>query len=478
MAINNLKQQTKRGLYWRFAEQFSCGGIQFVVGIFMARLLSPEEFGITALPAVFMAVATIFTSAGFAQALIRKPDLSEKDLSTSFYYSLGAGILMYVLMFFAAPWIAEFYHTPILTLLIRVSAFSFIYGALRTPQDILLNRNLNFQTSAKTSFICRVLSGAIGIAMAYTGYGVWALVISSMIGDITSVMLLWYKVRWLPREGWSKTSFIYLWNFGNKMMGSWLIGTLYENIAPILIGKFFSPVQLGVYNRAAGYTNLPSQNITKTVQGVSFPVLSKIQNDDDQLQSHYRRILRVSAFVVFPLMMILAATAKPLIVLMITEKWLACVPLIQIMCLSMMWYPIHAINLNLLEVKGRSDLFFRLELIKRGMGIIILICTLPYGLEAFCWGGVASSLLCLFVNTYYTGKLIKVGYFIQMKDISGILLISVICFTVTYFTGDLFANNLPKLVFGSLCGAASYILIAYIFHFEELRDVRFLIFNK
>lgn len=478
MSQGNLKYQTKKGLYWKFAEQFSNYGIQFIVGIFMARMLSPEDYGLTALPAVFMAISGIFVSGGFGTALVRKPDLKEEDLSTAFYYSMGVGILCYVILFIASPWIADFYNAPILTSLMRVTALSFLYSPLGTVQGVLLNKRLDFKTPAKVSVVCRILSGVIGIVMAYTGYGVWALVISGLISGIVSMLITLSVVRWFPKTGWSKDSFRYLWGFGNKIMGSWLLGTVYENIAPIIIGKYFSPAQLGIYNRAQGYAKMPSQNVTGTLQGVTFPVLSQIQDDEERLARAYRKMLRVSAFIVFPLMMMLAALARPLVLALITAKWEACIVLLQIMCLSMMWYPIHAINLNLLEVKGRSDLFFRLEVIKRSVGLLLLICTLPLGLVAFCWGGVAGSMVSLFINTYYTGKIIHVGYVRQMKDLAHILLLSFAMFGVVWGILQFISNSWIQIIVGGIVGGTFYLACSYLFKFSELKEVKYLMSKK
>lgn len=475
MSQDNLKYQTKKGLYWKFAEQFSNYGIQFIIGIFMARMLSPEDYGLTALPAVFMAVSGVFVNGGFGTALIRKPDLKEEDLATAFYYSMGVGFLCYIILFAASPWIADFYNAPVLKPLMRVTALSFLYSPIGTPQGVLLQKKLDFKTPTKISVVCRVLSGIIGITMAYSGYGVWALVISGLVAGIVGQVVTISVVRWYPKTKWSKESFHYLWNYGNKIMGSWLLGTLYENIAPVIIGKFFSPAQLGIYNRAQGYANMPSQNVTGTLKSVTFPVLSQIQDDNERLARSYRKMLRVSAYIVFPLMMMLAALARPLILAFITAKWESCIILLQIMCLSMMWYPIHAINLNLLEVKGRSDLFFRLEIIKRGVSLGILCCTLPFGLVAFCWGGVAGSMISLFINTYYTGKLIHVGYMRQMKDLAHIILLSFVMFGVVWGLIQLIPNIWLQIILGGLVGFVFYIGCSLVFNFSELQEAKYLL---
>lgn len=474
----NLKQQTKKGLYWSFFNQFANYGMQFCVGIVMARLLSPSDYGITALPAVFMAVAYIIQNGGLSGALIRKTDLSEKDLSTAFYYSISVGIVLYVVMFFSATWIADFYNTPVLVPLIRVTALGFLWGPLGTPQNVILNRKLDFKTPTKISIISRIVSAIVGISMAFIGYGLWALVISGLLSSFLSLLMNWYVVRWIPKTGWSKDSFKYLWDYGNKMMASSLLDTLYNNIAPVFIGKFYSPAELGVYNRAQGYAMMPSQNVTGVIQGVTFPVLSKMQNDDEALAHNYRRMLKATEFIIFPIMMMLSALAHPLVIILVTAKWESCVILLQIICFSFMWYPVHAINLNLLQVKGRSDLFLRLEIIKKIVGVSILAITLPHGLIVFCCGSVVSSLIALVINTYYTGNLINVGYFKQMRDLLPIVLLGLVMFAMIHLSNYLISNMLLQIICGGILGAIVYIGGAILFKFSELDDVKYMLKRK
>lgn len=475
MAEENLKQQTKRGLYWKFAQQFSNYGVQFIIGIFMARLLSPSDFGITALPGVFMAIAGIFAEGGFGSALVRKPELKEEDLSTVFLYSMGVGMTCYTLLFIAAPWIADFYNTPVLKPIMRVTALGFIYGPIGTPQGVLLQRRLDFKTPAKISVVVKILSGVIGVTMAFTGYGVWALVISGMFAGIVGQIITISIVRWYPKTGWSRESFKYLWNYGNKMMASGLLDTLYNNITPIIVGKYYSTADLGVYNRAQGYAAMPSRNILDVVRAVSFPVLSKYQDDTKILISHYRKMINVSAFIVFPLMMLMAALARPLIITMITVKWEACIILLQLICFSMMWYPIHALNLNILMVCGRTDLFFRLEVIKKVWGLIIMGCSLPFGLVAFCAAGILSSIVSVYINTWYTGKLWGFGFKEQMKDLFPILLLGCIMFGCVLFLTYIIPNLIWQIIVGLILGGTLYLGCAYMFKFHELKDVQFLL---
>lgn len=475
---SSLKSDTKKGLYWSFFNQFANYGMQFCVGIVMARLLSPSDYGITALPAVFMAVAMILQDTGLCDAMVRKPDLMDRDLSTAFYYSTGMGIVMYTILFFASPLIADFYNTPVLVPLIRVSALCFLWGTLITPQAVILKRKLDFKTTARISVTTKIFSACIGIGMALAGFGLWALVLSGLLSGLLYMILIWFAVRWLPTTGWSKDSFRYLWRYGNKMMASAMLDTLYRNIAPIFIGKYYSPSQLGIYNRAQNYANMPSQNVTGVIQNVTFPVLSKLQGDDERLAINYRRMLRCTAFVIFPVMMMLAALARPLVITMVTAKWEPCIILLQIMCFSMMWYPVHSINLNLLMVKGRSDLFFRLEVMKKIMGLSILVFTLPMGLVYFCLGGILSSMISLVINTYYTGKLINVGYLKQMKDLFPIFSLSMLLWICVHVCNYFISNMILQIVIGGILGTMVYIGTAYVFKFKELDDVKYMLKRK
>lgn len=475
---NNLKQQTKKGLYWSFFNQFSNYGMQFCVGIVMARLLSPSDYGITALPGVFLAIAAVFQDSGMAGALIRKPEIEEKDYSTLFLYSIGMGILMYAALFFASPYIASYFETPVLIPLVRVTALTFLWGPITTVQYVILKRKLDFKTPTKISIATKIFSAIVGITMAYMGYGLWALVISGVLSGFLNLILIVWAVRWYPRTGWSNESFKYLWGYGNKMLASSLLETAYSNITPLFVAKYYSPADLGVYNRARNYAIMPSQNVTGVIQNVTFPVLSKMQDDDESLARNYRRMLKTTAFVVFPLMMILAGLARPLIITMITAKWEACIILLQLLCFSLMWYPIHSINLNLLQVKGRTDLFFRLEVIKKIIGLSILVVTLPLGLVVFCIGGIISSLVCLAVNTYYTGKLINVGYLKQMRDLFPTFFLSLVLFGVILALNQFISNYLLQILVGGTVGSLVYLGGAFLFKFDELNDVKYMLKRK
>lgn len=474
----NLKTKTQKGIVWSFIERFATQGVQFLFGIILARILSPEDYGIIAMPLVFLAIAQCFIDSGFSSALIRKQNLTEDDLSTAFYFNVGVGVICYLLLFFTSPLIADFYNTPILANLLKVTALATLFNPLSAVQQALLTRKIDFKTQAAISLSGAFVSGVAGLVMAYSGFGVWALVCQQVGGYFIRTILLWMFGTWRPKRRWSWDSFHYLWGFGSKMLGAGLLDTAYNNIYTVVIGKFFSANDLGNYTRAQQFATLPSSNITGVLQRVTFPVLSSIQDDDKRLAKNYRKILKLSAFLIFPLMLMLSAITRPLVYVILTEKWEGCIILLQIICFGMMWYPIHAINLNLLTVKGRSDLFFRLEVFKKVVGVIILCITIPLGLLWMVIGSVVVSLFSLVINTYYTGKLIHVGFFKQMHDILPIFCASFFMWIVVHISLLLSSNNWIQLGIGIIVGIVTYFCMTKMCLASVWKDVLSMIPNR
>ncbi|MDE6085216.1 MAG: lipopolysaccharide biosynthesis protein, partial [Muribaculaceae bacterium] len=387
---DSLKSRTIKGTVWSSLERFSVQGIQFIVMILMARVLTPADYGMIGMITIFLAVSQSLIDSGFSQALIRKQNRSDIDNSTVFFFNVGVGIFLYGILFVCAPLISDFYSEPKLTSITRVIGLSLVFNSLVVVQRALLTINLDFKTQAKASLIAALISGIIGISMAYGGYGVWAIVFQQIINLSIVTILLWIYSKWKPIAAYSWASFKELFSFGSKLLAAGLIDTIYKNIYLIVIGKIFKASELGYYTRAHQFSDFASSNITGIFQRVSYPVLCTIQDNDAKLADVYRRILKTSAFVVFPLMMGLAALSKPVILAFLTEKWSFSATLLIPLCFSSMWYPIHSINLNLLQVKGRSDLFLRLEIMKKIIGVTILCITIPFGLLTMCWGAVVN----------------------------------------------------------------------------------------
>ncbi len=475
---DSLKQKTVKGVFWSSAERFSVQGIQFFVMIVMARLLTPKDYGLVGMLTIFIAIAQSLIDSGFSQALIRKQHRTETDNSTVFYFNVVVGLLLYAIFYISAPWVARFYDSPELTALMRVVCLSVVFNSLAVVQRALLTVCIDFKTQAKASLTAAIISGIVGISMAYAGFSYWSIAAQQLINLGLNTLLLWIFARWHPCRTYSWTSFRELFAFGSKLMVSGLLDVVYRNMYLLVIGKVFTASSLGYYTRANQFAEFPSSNLTGIMQRVTYPVLCQIQDNDERLAQIYRRFLRLSAFLIFPLLVGLSAVAEPFVLLLLKEQWLFAATLLQIICFAMMWYPIHAINLNLLQVKGRSDLFLRLEIIKKAIAVLILCVTIPMGLIAMCVGQILSSLIALIVNTNYTSKLIQVGFLRQMRDLLPTLLLSLSMWGVVYGITSCLSGIILQLIVGIVAGMVYYIALSALFHFPELKELYSIIRRK
>lgn len=427
-----LKNKTKKGVLWSAAEKISTQGIQFLFSIILARLLAPDDYGIIAMPMVFLVLAQVFIDSGFSNALIRKPDLKEEDLSTAFYFNILVGCFCYFVLFVSSPYIATFYNTPILEDVLKVTALTTLFTPLCAVQQAILTIKIDFKTQAKVSLSAQIFTGVIGIAMAYTGCGVWSLAISQAAASFLRTILLWYYSHWRPKTKWSRESFLYLWGFGSKLLGAGILDCLYQNMYTLIIGKVYQKSDLGYYTRSQTFAHLPTSSLYSIIKRVSFPVLSSLQSDEKSLMHTFKKIYRQTVYLIFPVIMGMAGMASPLFRLLLTEKWMPAVPYFQILCFAMMWLPVDALNLNLLTIHGRSDLFFKLEVIKKIVGVIILVCTLHSGIFILCIGYSAYCLFEIITDTYYTGKFFNYNLLMQIKDVAPILFLSFVLFLVGF----------------------------------------------
>ncbi len=420
----SLKHKTVKGVGWSFVDNIANSGITFLVGLVLARILTPAEYGVMAMVTIFIAISNSIVDSGFSNALIRKMKIERVDYNTVFYFNLVVSLFLYLVLFLCAPAISSFFKEPILVDVMRVIGWILVINALAIIPRTILVRNVDFKTQTKVSLISSILSGAIGIGMALTGFGVWSLVGQQLSRQLLNTMFLWFFCRWRPVWEFSVQSFKELFGFGSKLMLSGLLNTIYNDIYSLVIGRCYSAADLGQYTRASQFNTIFSSNLTTVVQRVSYPVLSSIQNEEDRLREAYRRVIKVTMLVAFACMLGLAAVAKPLLVLLIGEKWLPAVYFLQIICFSGMLYPLHAINLNILQVKGRSDLFLKLEIIKKIIATIPIVIGIFWGIELMLWGSVCSSFIAFFLNSYYSAPLIGYPTSRQIKDVTPTLGIS------------------------------------------------------
>ena len=465
----SLKQKAITGVVWSAIENLSVKGVQFVLGIILARILMPDDYGLIGMIMVFMAISATFIDSGFSKALIQKKDRDEKDFSTVFYFNIVIAVCFYLILFLCAPFIANFYHQQVLVSIVRVFGLVVIINSFAVVQRSKFSINIDFKSQTKASLLSILISGIFGIYLAYSGYGVWALVVQTLINASLNVGMLWYLSKWIPRDGFHYNRFKSLFSFGSKLLLSRLIDTIYQNIYLIVIGRLFSIAELGYYTRAKQLNDFPSINITSILQKVTFPLLSGIQDDNIRLKENYRLIIKLSAFVVFPLMIGLAALAKPLIVLILTDKWLNSVWILQLLCFAGMWYPINALNLSVLNVKGRSDLFLRLEIIKKVIVTIVLVFSIPFGIKAIIIGQIFTAIISVVINTYYTNVIISYSLIQQLTDIIGVLLVSLIMGMIIYFTIGFIENNLLQLLVGFVEGFIFYIGLTWYANIGEIR---------
>jgi len=415
---DGLENKTFHALFWSFLERIGQQGTQFIIGIVLARLLLPAQFGLIAMLTIFMAIAQSFIDSGFGQALIQKQDATHIDECSIFYFNILVGFLAAGLLCLAAPWIASFYNQPLLISLTCALSLNMVINAFGLVQTTLLTKHIDFKTQLKVSVIATVISGAISITMAFNGFGVWSLVAQSLSSNLFRAALLWSFNTWRPSLAFSFIALRCMFAFGSKLLCAGLIATIFDNIYLIVIGKMFSASDLGFYSRAKGLQQLPVSNISTIISRVTFPVFSSMQGDKPRLKRSFRKALLTLAMVNFPIMIGLAIVARPLVLVLLTDKWLPCVPYLQLFCVVGILYPLHAINLNVLIAQGRSDLNLRITVLKNFLKVLLLAITWRWGIEAILWGQITLSLLCYFVNTHYTAVLIKYSVREQIYDLS------------------------------------------------------------
>lgn len=474
---DTLKNKTIHGVGWSFIDNISGSGISFLVGLVLARLLSPEEYGIMAMLAVFLAVSNSIVDSGFSSALIRKSDVVELDYNTTFYFNLAVSCLLYCVLYVSAPLISDFFSEPLLVPITRVFGLILIVNAFSIIQRTILVKAVDFKTQTKISLISSVTSGVIGISMALCNCGVWSLVGQQLSRQVLNSLFLWIYGKWKPLWEFSYQSFKELFGFGSKLLLSGLIDTFYKNIYYLVIGRFYNAAQLGQYTRAEQFTTIFSSNLTSVIQRVSYPVLSSIQEDSERLCDAYRRIVKVTMLITFACMLGLAAVAEPLIQILIGGKWLVAVPFLQILCFAEMLYPLHAINLNILQVKGRSDLFLKLEILKKALGIIPVVLGIFVGINYMLWGAVVLSFICYFLNSYYSGKLIDYSAKEQIKDIFPCFTISLLVALLMWGITFLELNLFVTLIFQLVAGAFFAFFIYEKLQLEEYKEVRKIILS-
>lgn len=462
---------------WSAADAFLGQGVTFLVGIVLARLLSPDEYGLIGICLIFNTVLSGIVDSGFSNALIRKKDCTDDDYNTMFLTNLGFSIVLYGLLFVCSPLVAHFFGRQELTALVRATGLLLFFNALSITQVTILTKRIDFKTKTKASLISAILSGIVGIAMAYTGFGVWALVGQMLSKQLLYTLCLWVLNKWWPTLKFSALSFRYMWGFGWKLLVSGLLNNIWNQLYQVVVGKFYSPATLGQYTRSNEYASIFSSNLTTIIQRVSYPVLSEIQDDKQRMVEGYRRVIKMTMFVTAICMISLGAVAEPLIYCLIGPQWHEAATYLPLICISMAFYPLHAINLNMLQVLGRSDIFLYLEIIKKIIGLV------PFCIGIFVdiyWMLVASILtgfVSLYLNSWYTGKALGYTFWMQLRDIAPSFGIAFAIAISVYFFKYLPISNWLILPIQIVVGVVVCIIACRKSQLEEYKEVKSTIIN-
>ena len=468
----SLKDKTVKGTFWSAADAFLGQGVTFLVGILLARMLTPAEYGLIGIVLICTIILSGVVDSGFSNALIRKKDTTDDDYNTMFITNMAISIAMFLLLYISAPMIAQFFGRHELIDLCRVMGLILIIQALSITQTTILTKQIDFKTKTKASLISAVASGVVGIGMAYAGCGVWALVGQQISKSLLYTVVLWILVRWWPKMSFSKESFHYMWGFGWKLMVSGLLNNIWNQMYQVVVGKFYSAATLGQYTRSKEYANIFSSNLTAIIQRVSYPALAEVQDDTERMVMAYRKIIKVSMFITAISMVSIAAIADPLVFCLIGPQWSEAASYLPLICMSMVLYPLHALNLNMLQIQGRSDIFLVLEIVKKVIGIVPLLLGVFVNIYWMLWGVVITGVVAFFLNSYYTGKKLNYSSWMQLQDISASFTVSFIMAMAMFFLKYIPMSYWIVLPLQLIVGAVTFFIICEKSKIEEYQELK------
>lgn len=459
-----------KAIIWSAIERFSSQGIQFALGIIIARLVAPSCYGLVAMLTIFISIGQSLIDSGFANALIHKKDCTDKDYSTVFYFNLAVSVFLYAVFFLGSPLIAQFYNQPELIIITRFSTFGFIINSLAIVQRAQFTKNMDFKKQSKATISAVLISGVVGVAMAYQGYGVWALVFQGLINNLVNTVALWLLSSWRPSLVFSVASFKELYAFGSRLLFTGLLSTVYLNLYTLVIGKFFSSTQLGFFNKMQNIAVFPSKNITSIMSRAVYPKQCKLQDDNVALYNNYMQLLSLSSFFIFPLMGGMAALAKPLVACLLGEAWLSAWPYLSILCIAYMFDHLQYFNWQMLAVKGRSDLSLKSEIIKKVASVVILLVTIPCGVKIMAIGLIVYAFIDLAIIIPFVHKVISsITYWAEIKVIARPFLLTLAMAASIVLFLVVISNIYIQLFGGFIIGCLVYLLIAYFMKMPELK---------
>ena len=469
MSERSLREKTITGFKWSFLDNIWKTGGQFVIGIILTRLLSPEDFGLIGMITIFIVIGQSLTNSGFGQALIQKKNADNVDFSTVYYFNIVASLVIYFILFFSAPLIANFYNQPLLVILIKVICLSFVIDALGRIHVVYLEKKLDFKSQSIIGIISVVVAGVISITMAYTGFGVWALVAHTVLRSVVTTILFWWVSSWRPLLAFSKKSLKSLFMFGSKILVAGLMNSIFQNIYYLIIGRVFSAQSLGYFTRASQFKDMPVLTLTSVIQKVTFPVFSEIQDDNEKLISGYTRAIRLLSAVVLPLMGFIIIASEPLIEIVLGEKWLPVVPYLNVMAAYGWMHIIYVMNHQIITVKGRSDYYLQIKVIDKILIVLSILLTYKYGIMAMIYGNMVVTILSYVIGNVYFNKVIDISLLYQIKNVLPFLTSA----TLLVFTGMIWArfisNDYFYLAVSIPSGIFVYLASLKIMRVDELK---------
>ena len=445
-------------LMWRFAERCGAQAVAFIVSVVLARLLDPSTYGIVALITVFITIAQVFVDSGLGNSLIQKKDADDIDFSTVFYTNMAFCMLLYVLIFLLAPAIAGFYGMPDIVPYIRVLSITILVSGVKNVQQAYVSRHMIFRKFFFSTLGGTIAAGIIGVIMALNGAGVWALVAQQVINVTIDTCILWITVRWRPKAAFSLKRLKSLYSFGWKLLASSLLDTVYKDLSSLIIGKLYSSSDLAYFNQGDKFPRLIINNINTSIDSVLLPTLSDVQDEREKLKELTSKAIKLSCFILAPVMIGMAAVAEPLVRIVLTDKWLPCVNMLRIFCFVYLMYPIHTANLNAIKAVGRSDIFLKLEIIKKIIGLAILAVSMWFGVEAMAWSFLLMGILSQFINAWPNRKLLDYGYLDQLRDVMSTMVPAALMGILVYIIGKLLGSSLPVLVLQVIAGVVIYVI--------------------
>ena len=472
MSKDSLKNKTVKGVGWSAADAFLGQGVMFVVGIVLARMLSPEEYGLIGIVTIFTTVMLGIVDSGFSNSLIRKQEVTDEDYCTLFYFNMTVSIVMFALLFAGAPWIARFFERPQLVSLVRVMGLLLILQAFSIVQNTILTRKIDFKTKTKASFISAVISGIVGIVMAFMGYGVWSLVGQQLTRQFIYSLCLWLFNCWMPKLVFSIDNLKYMWGFGWKLLISGLINSIWGELKKVVVSKYYSPATLGQYSRAGEYASIFSSNFTTIIQRVTYPALAQVQDDKTRMVGAYRLVIKTTMFVTVISMFFLGAVAEPLIYCLIGPKWHMAATFLPLICIYSSLYPLQAINLNMLQVQGRTDIFLYLEIVKKIILLIPLFIGAFIGIYWMLVASIGAGFIAFYFNSYYTGKDLGYSSLMQLKDVAPSYGVATSVAISVYFLKYLPTSNWIILPIQIVVGGMVFLLICETTKLSEYVEVK------